>query len=97
MQAQSKPMQAILKRMNLADEFDIVIFGDEVCSPCMHACIQAHQLLVCGHMHFSTSHAKGHVHTLNAPEGDMYIWSVPSRFDQIQNLVSSIPGFGRWY
>lgn len=23
-------MQAILKRMNLADEFDIVIFGDEV-------------------------------------------------------------------
>lgn len=30
MQAQSKPMQAILKRMNLADEFDLVIFGDEV-------------------------------------------------------------------
>jgi hypothetical protein len=28
--AQSKPMLAILKRMNTADEFEIVFFGDEV-------------------------------------------------------------------
>lgn len=37
-QAQSKPMQAILKRMNLADEFDIVIFGDEVRWPAAPIC-----------------------------------------------------------
>jgi hypothetical protein len=29
-QAQCKPMQAILKRMNAAQDFEIVIFGDEV-------------------------------------------------------------------
>lgn len=30
LQAISKPMQAILRRMNLIDEFEIVMFGDEV-------------------------------------------------------------------
>jgi hypothetical protein len=29
-QAQSKPMQAILTRMNAVQDFEIVIFGDEV-------------------------------------------------------------------
>jgi hypothetical protein len=32
-QAQSKAMVAILKRMNTADEFEVVFFGDEVCNP----------------------------------------------------------------
>lgn len=39
LQAQSKPMQAILRRMNLIDEFEIVMFGDEVrldLCPCAH-------------------------------------------------------------
>jgi hypothetical protein len=29
-QAQSKPMQALLKRMNAVQDFEFVIFGDEV-------------------------------------------------------------------